>query len=228
MDGNRKLLLWPRREFAAVTARGIWADHPDWGDGPVPVDCWLQELGVRVAWWGDQGLCDDPAWTFRDPDGRFFTFLNPNLKKPNQAGRLNWTKAFEGGHIVLGHLDFNAPDLPAAGEKALRTEANIFTRELLMPDRVMRQHIRDTLPPGAEHGLLPWDLADLRTWFDVSWDALLIRLEELRIQSKAVSEAVFALYHHDSGRRFARQVLDAARRVWTTRGYNDPTGRAVR
>jgi Zn-dependent peptidase ImmA (M78 family) len=93
--------------------------------------------------------------------------------------RINFSLAHETGHVVNGHLhDFSCDtlfrDVLTDRERwVLDREADAFAAELLMPEDV----VRDLNLKHADRRRL-W-LA--KNFFGVSWQALLIRLDELGI-----------------------------------------------
>ncbi|OLN29951.1 hypothetical protein DSOL_3291 [Desulfosporosinus metallidurans] len=92
-------------------------------------------------------------------------------------GRTNWTIAHELGHIILNHfIEFDIDNLNDEEHDILDREAEIFARELLMP--------REWVKSNCEHPLTISILAKLKNLFDVSWQAITYRLDELNIYSK--------------------------------------------
>jgi len=98
--------------------------------------------------------------------------------------RINWTYAHEIAHIKLKHLeDYDCNSLNDRELWRLDREANIFTSNFLMPEEWIRERASSPLSKAA--------LGSLRATFDVSWEALINRLDELGIQSRAESLKLF-------------------------------------
>lgn len=109
------------------------------------------------------------------------------LHNPDDPYRAAFTCAHEAGHIFLKHfVEFDVKALTRAEIAILDREANIFARELLMPEEWVRRHSN---PP-----CLGDQLVRLKNMFYVSWDALIRRLEELGIQAESVSRAYLREY----------------------------------
>lgn len=174
MTGYRGNLTDPVEQASALRAR--LALRPD---RPVPVlTRVLPSLGVRLRW---ADLATDDGLTIRR-DGVYTTCLNARLRQ--DPARLRFTAAHEAGHIVLGHLEMeclaeNGRYSPCARRER---EANLFASALLMP----QAGLADSGPP--------WDkqtLSRLLRRFGVSWEALVIRLDELGLQRRESSLALF-------------------------------------
>lgn len=111
-------------------------------------------------------------------------FVSVNVSSP---GRMRWSLAHELGHIVLGHYTTYIPDtlaeerLTEKERKILDREVDIFVREFLMPKAWVRR---------AAGGAVQFrDIDRLAEEFGVSWEAMMIRLDELGLFDKA--EALF-------------------------------------
>lgn len=106
-------------------------------------------------------------------------YVSVNVCNP---GRDRWSLAHELGHIELGHyrtydLDTLAEDrLTEKERKTLDREADVFARDLLMPAAWVR---------SAVGGPARFEMIDqLAEKFGVSWEAMMIRMDELGLFSK--------------------------------------------
>ncbi|WP_349407949.1 ImmA/IrrE family metallo-endopeptidase [Pseudalkalibacillus sp. SCS-8] len=92
-------------------------------------------------------------------------------------GRINWTYAHELGHILLDHVAYlNDSDLTENQRKIIEREAHVFARELLMPEEVLRENLIDPITVQQ--------IGKLTECFNVSWTAIINRLDELGIKSR--------------------------------------------
>lgn len=92
-------------------------------------------------------------------------------------GRINWTYAHELGHIALDHAAFiNDPDLTDNQRKVIEREADVFARELLMPEKMLKEKL--------EQPITLQQIGKLRQCFNVSWSAIINRLDELGLKSR--------------------------------------------
>lgn len=118
----------------------------------------------------------EDARTVRHPHG-YITVLNVS-KNPH---RVRFTCGHEIGHIALGHFtEFDLCSLTPREKHILDREADIFARELLMPEKWVREIAGPPYPARQ--------LGRLKGLFGVSWDALIRRLDELGLQSRLVSQ----------------------------------------
>lgn len=151
---------------------------------PVEVERMVARVATITLF--DHDTCD--GWTTFQ-GGRYTVYLNRALAA---SGRGRWTLAHELGHIVLGHFcDFPLDNLRQGEESVLDREADVFARELLMP----AEWVTDYVQP-------PCDAKALRRYkemFGVSWEALILRLDELRIQSKDTRAGYLALRRNGPG-----------------------------
>jgi hypothetical protein len=121
---------------------------------------------------------------FSDFHEEGFTVYGPPLvnyrvyiNKDSPDGRISWTYAHEIGHIKLRHLEvYDCNNLNAHERWILDREANIFTSEFLMPKGLIKKY---ACPPICQS-----KLGELKNLFEVSWEALINRLDELGIQAK--------------------------------------------
>ncbi|MDN4072898.1 ImmA/IrrE family metallo-endopeptidase [Fictibacillus terranigra] len=100
-------------------------------------------------------------------------------------GRINWTYAHELGHIALNHAAYiNDTELTDSQRKIIEREADVFARELLMPELMVKEKI--------VHPITPRQIGRLTAEFNVSWTAIINRLDELEIKSK---DEIYELLH---------------------------------
>lgn len=126
--------------------------------------------------------CDDGHTAYDALTGSYKVYIN----RYSPEGRVNWTYAHEIGHIKLRHLENYDPDLLTDEEHwVLDREANIFAAEFLMP--------KSWLVRYAKLPLTIPDIGQLKDLFDVSWEAMINRLDELGIQSKLETRACFEI-----------------------------------
>lgn len=118
--------------------------------------------------------------------GMYYIYINADLP----TGRDNFTYAHEIAHIVLSHhLKYDVDSLTEHEHWLINREANIFASNLLMPEEWIRREINTTYISIPE-------LGRLKEVFQVSWDAIINRLDELNIQSKIVSYRSFEKKKH--------------------------------
>jgi Zn-dependent peptidase ImmA (M78 family) len=144
---------------------------------PVDVEAILKARGAVVKYHMIEEI--DYAVTFFYK-GRHY--VSVNVCNP---GRDRWSLAHELGHIELGHyhtynLDTLAEDkLTEKERKTLDREADVFARDLLMPTAWVR-----SIAGGAVEFK---DIDCLAERFEVSWEAMMIRLDELGLFDRAES-----------------------------------------
>ncbi|MEW6301623.1 MAG: ImmA/IrrE family metallo-endopeptidase [Thermodesulfobacteriota bacterium] len=128
----------------------------------------------------DEGAED--ARTVAHPGG-YVTVLNVS----RNIYRIRFTCGHETAHIVLDHFEeFDVDSLTEPERRILDREADIFAREILMPEDWVREYAN---PPCSAQ-----QLGKLKGLFGVSWDALLRRLDELGLQSESVSRIYLREY----------------------------------
>ena len=155
----------------------------------VPVEELLTRHGVRVRW-SPESLGRDGASTIRCAIGTV-TVLNPDDRDFPQ--RVRWSMCHELMHVLLQHLDdFSAVHLSAEQEGVLCREADLGASELLLPAGAVRHFIAQHFPAAAGVGLIPREIGALKEHFQVSWQAMTIRLDELGIQDRQVTWGLFA------------------------------------
>lgn len=128
----------------------------------------------------DEGAED--ARTVAHPGG-YLTVLNVS----RNPYRIRFTCGHETGHIALDHFEeFDVDTLTEPERRILDREADIFAREILMPEEWVREFAN---PPCSAQ-----QLGKLKGLFGVSWDALLRRLDELGIQPESISRVYLREY----------------------------------
>ncbi len=208
----------PRRAWVVNRVR-TFRQEMGWDEaGPAPVDALCERYGVALRWGPESEMGRDGAWTAPCSSG-YLTVLNPRFR--DFQGRLRWTKSHELMHaVVLGHLaEYSVSNVTHAQERVLCREADIGAAELLLPEAGLRAVIRRELCDAANNGLLPHEIGKLKGCFGVSWEALFLRLDELNIQSRRVSSALFRIYEDSSFRGDAAWVIA---RAWKIIGARDP------
>ncbi|MEW8960056.1 MAG: ImmA/IrrE family metallo-endopeptidase [Moorella sp. (in: firmicutes)] len=132
---------------------------------------------------------------FADDTEQGFTTYHPaegykvyiNICQPD--GRINWTYTHELAHIVLKHFQtYDCNSLNDEELSILDLEANIFVREFLMPEKMVRIY---AIPPVSVPAL-----GRLKEKFDVSWEAMINRLDELGIQNKTLTLKMLDEWQH--------------------------------
>jgi hypothetical protein len=139
---------------------------------PVDLRTILQELNIELS--PDESLSEDAVLTpmtdpaMGDPTA-WMIYYNPKKSDP----RRRFTIAHEVGHVLLhgaSHQASLARD-PGGRRSPWEREADAFAGELLMPKAFMEHAV-------AEHGA---DVATLRQLFNVSAEAMRVRLRDLRL-----------------------------------------------
>lgn len=124
----------------------------------------------------------DPGFTVPLSEGGFLIAINFT----GTFERVSWTICHEIAHIkLLHHEHFNGIQLTWEEERILDREADIFTREFLMPEEWIWER---AIPYFIDRD----DLIQLKNTFRVSWEALFIRLEELQFLERETARALIA------------------------------------
>lgn len=159
--------LKARLSLVELTARNTLYEAKIF-EPPVPAKILLERHAV-VHWFSDdeiEGFCTEE-------EDRKHIFLNRLMTK----GRDNFTYAHELAHLQMNHLKINQSKVTAWHEHHIKREADYFAACLLMPEDWIRQACgNDTI--GLCH------LRGLVQIFDVSWEAMTNRLDELKICEK--------------------------------------------
>jgi len=170
--GERKP-LYTRHNYARAKARLLIKEFGLTAP-PVDVEAILRARGAVVKRHTIEEI--DYAVTFFY-HGRFY--VSVNVCNP---GRDRWSLAHELGHIELRHyltydLDTLAEDrLTDKERRILDREADVFARDLLMPAKWVR---------NAAGGPARFEMIDeLAETFGVSWEAMMIRMDELGLFPK--------------------------------------------
>ena len=173
------------------------------GDGPVG--------NLRAVLEGDRGLrvflLDLPAKV-----AGMFSYTKEygpcvavNRKHPLE--RRNWTLAHEHGHFVTS--PYRANVLTVAGPESSRSErtADTFARHFLLPTEAVTRRYYTLLQEGGGQ-TTPASIIALADYFGVSFQAMMLRLEELR----HVSTGTWRMLDHEGFRvREAQTLLGYAR-----------------
>jgi Zn-dependent peptidase ImmA (M78 family) len=151
---------------------------------PVPAEQIIKKEGWQLSYFStsqypdfanEEGFC-------RLNEGRYYLYLNAELP----AGRDVWTYAHETAHIVLKHHElYDTNDLTKHENWLLDREADIFAANYLMPEEWI------FIRTDSRQICLIADIYDLKTQFGVSWEAMIIRLDELSVQSKNLTHSIF-------------------------------------
>lgn len=119
--------------------------------------------------------------------GAYYVYINTDL--PN--GRDTFTYGHELGHIVLRHHeDFDIHNLTDQEHRILDREADVFATNLLMPEEWVNKFVQSPIS-------VP-EMGRIKNVFGVSWEAVVNRLDELRIHTKAESRRLFAEWRNRS------------------------------
>lgn len=160
-----------RYDYARAKARLVVSEFGLVGP-PVDVEAIMKERGIFLFRHKPIGPVNYSV-TFRDPTANLY-YVSIIISTP---GRENWDKGHEFGHVELKHheqYDVDTLDgdrLTELERWILDREANIFARDLLMPAMWVRREA------GGAVGFA--DIAPLADLFGVSWEAMLIRLDEV-------------------------------------------------
>ncbi|MCK9324464.1 MAG: ImmA/IrrE family metallo-endopeptidase [Bacteroidales bacterium] len=162
------------RAQARQFAREFYLNSP-----PVNVEELIKNF-ASIIWTRE---VNDGLTIFNEKNSRYFVFINHN----NNNGRLNWTLAHELGHIVLDHfVYYDLGYLTSEGEKILDREANIFTAEILLPEKWIWRYC--DLPLTVQK------IGRAKDLLEVSWEALINRIDDLGITSKQEIRRMFNEY----------------------------------
>lgn len=149
---------------------------------PVPARKIIKKLGRLFYFhnWQGPDFAKEEGFSYLDEDGTYRIYINKDLP----AGRDNFTYAHETAHIVLKHHEeFDVDYLTDPEYKILDREADIFAAELLMPKEWVLQAVR--------YPITVREIGRLKGLFEVSWEAMINRLDELNICSKEECERLF-------------------------------------
>lgn len=142
---------------------------------PVPVKRLVKSY-ARLFYFNsnmDPDFAQETGFTVLRNDNKYDVYLNGELV----VGRDCFTLAHELGHIMLKHLLFFEPYyLDVNLHHYLDREADQFATELLMPANWIKAACRFTTPTSSKN------IGRLKNIFGVSWQALMIRLDQLSLQ----------------------------------------------
>ncbi len=162
----RAVPRYARRDFAIRIAEIIFRNQGI-ARPPVPAAAVLKGI-ANVHRFVHPLYPDEDGITLYDTRSfRYDVYLNWQVIR----GRRRWTIAHEMGHILLGHLvDFDVNILDDDELFVLDREANIFAAYFLMP--------RVWIAPLRGQRLSLSFVGTMKDLYGVSWDALIIHLEE--------------------------------------------------
>lgn len=169
-----------RAAFAKATAR-FFLHELGITQFPINARKIVQKL-ARLYYFSDD---TEEGFTTYQPAEGYKVYINICLPD----GRINWTYTHELAHIVLKHFQtYDCNSLNDQELSILDREANIFVREFLMPEKLVRMY---AIPPVSVPAI-----GSLKEKFDVSWEAMINRLDELGIQNKALTQKMLAEWRH--------------------------------
>jgi Predicted Zn peptidase len=147
---------------------------------PIPVKD-LIEAKYTLSFFSNEQCKYGQEKGFSIPFGdSFIIFINSDLPD----GMDNFTLAHELAHLVLKHHDeYDIDNLTNRELWILDREADIFAACLLMPESLVKENINDKLSIA--------EIGRLKCEFAVSWQAIINRLDELKICSKAMTQEMF-------------------------------------
>lgn len=154
-------------------------------DAPVDVEAIAEELGIRVEYQPFSEDDEEISGCIMKAGGEFIIGVNAT----HHSNRQRFTIAHELGHYVMHrstldkvHLDRNYRS--AQGDDSKEIEANAFAAELLMPEDLVREYtgeLADTpLDAEDDHAVIQ----KLAEQFEVSTQAMTIRLVILGLVSR--------------------------------------------
>lgn len=185
-----------RSSYARSKAR-MYHREMNWFAPPIVVVELIEQYG-KVKWHKDAG----DGFTLYDPRKRKKYIVS--IDETMVQGRITWTLCHELAHIVLGHfIGFDMDNLSDRENFILDREADIFVTEFLMPE--------EWVSTFCGHPLTLSGLGKLVNTFNVSWEAMINRLDELGFYSKSYINRLFgdrrvvreepAEYHVNIGHR---------------------------
>ncbi|MBE3586530.1 MAG: ImmA/IrrE family metallo-endopeptidase [Thermoanaerobacter sp.] len=150
---------------------------------PVPVKQLLKKLGRLFYFynWQEPGFAKEDGFSLPDKNGTYRIYINKDLP----AGRDNFTYAHETAHIVLKHHEeFDIDYLTDLEYKIIDREADIFATELLMP--------KEWVLTVVHYPITVQEIGRLKDLFQVSWEAMINRLDDLGICTKEKCKEMLA------------------------------------
>lgn len=170
-----------RHRYVLAKARML---HRELGLPGPPVDIeaiiWEHEIWLSYAFVEDL----DAMAMMRDE--KYYIVIHPSGPE-----RDRWSMAHEFGHIYLGHFKFETENgseqasvFSRNEHRILDREANIFARELLLPAKWVKAAAGDRINKST--------IRRVRERFDVSWEAAIIRLDELGIMPRDEAERLLS------------------------------------
>ncbi|QUH21266.1 ImmA/IrrE family metallo-endopeptidase [Alkaliphilus sp. B6464] len=176
--------ILPRKEFAIERARSFLKEK-GYPQIPMPVKKHLKEYSTLYKYEDDE----EEGFCVKEVTGEYKVYVNTNIME----GRNTWTYAHELAHIVLGHHDdFSYSSLDDETLELLDQEVDIFVSEYLMPQYAFEDYFFLNGKPiyfDSPH------IGALKSFFNVSWEAMIFRLHNLGYQDKFISEYYISTYN---------------------------------
>jgi Zn-dependent peptidase ImmA (M78 family) len=140
------------------------------------------------------------SYPFRDT---YRVYINADLPSGLDA----FTLAHELGHIMLQHHhEYDVDNLTDREYWTLDREADIFAACLLMPEKLLIKEVRLPFQVG--------EIGRLKNVFGVSWEAMINRLDELGIASKAYTETMFEQHEVKKSAKIPVNYCTSRRDFW--------------
>jgi len=178
------ILNLPRKKFAIEKAQSFLRDRGN-PNVPIPVKKHLKEYSILYKFEDNE----EEAFCVKEASGKYSVYVNRDIME----GRITWTYAHELAHIILGHHDdFNYNSLCNKILDLLDQEVDIFVSEYLMPEYAFDDYF------FFKNRCRSFDsphIGSLKSFFNVSWEAMIIRLHNLGYQHKDESYYYMETYN---------------------------------
>lgn len=173
--------MTPRYKYVLAKARMLHRELSLPGP-PVDIEAIIHSKGIQLTYFFTPNF---DAGTIMYA-GKYYIII-----RPFSLTRNRWSMAHEFAHIYLEHFKFEPQIITETNEfsriggmlelspeehRVLDREANVFARELLMPAGWVKSAIGNKINRNT--------IRHVRKLFDVSWEAAIIRLDELGIMSR--------------------------------------------
>lgn len=155
---------------------------------PVPIKKLIRKYTKLKHFRSKQVLsfAHEKGFSIPEDDGSYTTYINADLP----GGMDTFTYAHELAHIYLKHHElYDIETLTDQEYWYLDREANIFASCLLIPEKILKHEIQK-----LSQKLSIRALARLKDLFNVSWQTLIFRLDELQLCSKKLTQFLFDQY----------------------------------